>query len=106
MSYKTRSEREVAESPLGQGTDEEWYYRFDWGLEGTPTSPTVTIYDITNGADVSSDCLTTGDPTIDSDKVITPKVKSLTDGVSYRLKCKATVGGNVLSAYCIIVGEA
>lgn len=98
--------REVTESPLAQGIDEEIAYRFNWTAIGTPTSPTVKLYDVTLEVytDVSSTKLV-GSPSVAGDYVTTPVVKTLESGKRYRLECKVTVNGNLLEAYCFIVGE-
>jgi hypothetical protein len=95
--------RKVTESPIGQGADEEVYYRFAFANWGTPSSPTVVIKD-SDGTDQSSTCLT-GSPVVATTYVTTPKVHSLTAGEVYRLECKATISGSVLEAWCEIQGE-
>lgn len=95
--------RDVTESPVNQGIDEEIAYRFDWSAVGTPTSPSVKLYD-EDYTDVSSTKLS-GSPGVVGDVVTTPVVKSLAAGTRYRLECKVTISGNVLEAFCVIVGE-
>lgn len=99
--------REVIESPLLQGTDEQIAYQLTttpWG--GTPTSVAVTCYDITTGTrtDVSSTNLT-GSATVAGDVITCPILKSLTAGSTYRLEIKFTSGGNIWEAYAAVRAE-
>lgn len=106
MVYKTRSPLEVVESPVSQSALEKRAYRFNWGAEGTPTAPTITVYDIAAASYVTTDVLEAGSPSVDSDYVVTPRVQLLTAGKEYKLNCLVTVGGNVQLAYTIIKTEA
>jgi hypothetical protein len=96
------SEREVTESPRYQGSTEQIVYSFEFSAWGTPTSPTVTLYDRTDNQDVSTTCLN-GSASISSTKVLTPTVKNLENGHKYALTAQATVTGNVLSMFCDIL---
>ena len=99
------SQREVKESPVDQGTVDGRVYSFEWELNGTPTSPVVTLFDLKAGADVTSTKLT-GAASVSGTKVLTPKVSGLAAGSEYRLTCQVTIDGNALSAFCIIEAEA
>jgi len=98
------TKREVNESPLTQGTDESIAYTIDFTRWGTPSSPTVTLYDETAAEDVSSTNLT-GSASVDSNEVTTPAVHSLTRGHNYRLSCVVTIDGNTMSAFLRIKAE-
>lgn len=96
--------REVINSPIVQGEDEQIAYTLTtttWG--SSPTSPAVSIYD-SNNVDSSSDLLT-GSPSVNGDVITTSTVQSLTAGNTYRLDIQFTSGGNVFEAYCTIKGE-
>ena len=94
--------REVIESPVYQGSTEEIIYSFEYATWGTPSSPTVTLYDETANADVSATCLS-GAASVSTTKVLTPTVKSLTDSHTYTLTALATVSGNKLSMFCELI---
>lgn len=101
--------REAIESPLRQGVDEQIVYSLDtepWG--GSPSSVTVTVYDVTTGAaeDVSADVLS-GSASVDGDKIELPAIRldSLAAGHLYRVEVQFTSGGNVLEAYFMIEAE-
>lgn len=99
--------REVKESPLLQGADEQIAYQLTttpWG--STPSGVAVTCFDITTGArtDVSSTNLS-GSATVLGDVITCPILKSLTAGNTYRVEVKFTSGGNVWEAYFIVQAE-
>lgn len=91
---------QVAETGLKQGADEQIAYQLtttNWG--SSPSSVTVKAYDMSNSfTDVTSTILS-GDPSISSDVITLPIVKSLTAGSKYRIEIKFTTGGNVLECY-------
>jgi hypothetical protein len=87
-----------------QGSDEQIAYAINFTAWGTPTSPAVTLIDLVDNSDQSSTKLV-GSPSIIGATVTTPVVKSLAVGHQYRLVIKATIGGNVLSAYIEVTGE-
>jgi hypothetical protein len=96
--------RAVKESPLYQGEHEVIAYVLDtgpWG--GSPTSPSVKIYD-SGGTDQSSTCLG-GSPSVSGDDITTPLVQSLAAGESYHLSIQWVNAGNTLEAYCRIYAE-
>jgi hypothetical protein len=95
--------REVVESPLQQGVDEQIAYRFNWAAIGIPTSPVVKLYDASS-TDVSSIKLI-GTPSVVGSEVVTPQVTDLAAGGNYRLECQVIIDGNVLESYCILIGE-
>jgi len=99
--------REVKESPLLQGADEQIAYQLTttpWG--STPTSVDVKCYDITTGArtDVTSTNMT-GTASVAGDVITCPKLTALTAGSTYRVEVKFTSGGNVWEAYFIVKAE-
>lgn len=98
--------RKVDESPIKQGVDESISYNFEWKKLGTPTSPIVKIYDITDDGytDVSSTNLL-GSPSIVDTLVLTPKVKALVNKSHYSLECKVNINGNTLESSCNIICE-
>lgn len=98
------TKREVNESPLIQGDDECIAYTIDFTRWGTPSGPTVTLYDETAAADVSSTNLT-GSASVTDNVVTTPEVYGLTRGHLYRLSCAVTIDGNTMSAFCRIKAE-
>ncbi len=97
------STRKVDESPVYQGEDEEIAYTFDFTEWGTPTSPTVVLKG-PEGTDISSTHLT-GSNTISGDVVTTKKVIDVVRDRKYRLECRVTISGNLMEAYCEILGE-
>jgi hypothetical protein len=101
-----RDDREVEQSPVKQGVDEKISYVFDWEILGTPTTPVVKLYDITDGGytDVTSTNLL-GSPSIVEHLVLTPKVKALKDKKHYSLECMADINGNTLESFCHIICE-
>lgn len=90
--------REVKEGTQYQGVDEEITYTLDvtsWG--SSPTSPSVVGKQA--GADVTSTIMPVGSPSVSSNVITLPKIKSLTADLTYRVEVKFTVGGNVVEAY-------
>ena len=101
------SRREVKESPIGQGSNEQISYSIDttaWG--GSPSSASCTLYDMTKEPykNVSATNLS-GDASSSGDTVTTPEVHSLEPGHLYRLNIQFTSNGNVREAYVMIEGE-
>ena len=96
--------RQFAESPYLMGADEKIPFNFDvstWST--TPITPSVALYDITDGAytDVTSTNLT-GSATIADTTITTPYVYNLTAGKKYRLEAKWYDGASILEGYCVI----
>ena len=94
------SVREVDKSPVEQGIDEEVDYVFNWASVGTPSSPTITIFD-SQRVDKTDDLLS-GDAGVSTTYVTCPTLSGLTEDETYTLKCLVTVDGNKLSGYMII----
>lgn len=101
------SYREVIESPLRQGTDEQVVYSLDtepWG--GAPSSVAVTVYDVTTGeAENVSDDVLSGSDSVSGDEITLPAIGALTAGHLYRAEVQFTAGGNVLEAYFVVEAE-
>jgi hypothetical protein len=100
----SKTEREASNSPQWQGVDEELPYSFDFSNEGTPTSPSVKLWDLASNEDVSSTMLS-GDASVAGDVVTTPLVKGLTVGRQYKLVAQGTIGGKKYSYFLIINAE-
>lgn len=97
--------REIKESPIWQGVDEQIAYTLTttpWG--STPTSPTVVIKDST-GADVSGTVMPSGSPSVAGDVITTPIVKSLTAGARYTMEIKFTISSNVFECFAVLIGQ-
>ncbi len=99
----TQSVREVNESPVYQGEEEEIRYEFDFTRWGAPSSPAVTLTNLTTGADAAD--LLSGETSTNGNVVTAPTVSGVSAGHRYRLECVATIGGNRLGMYLIIEGE-
>ena len=100
--------REATNSPLTQSPTERIKYIFDFAEWGTPTLPTVKLWntDDESPEDVSATKLI-GVSTIIDDTVKTPTVISLVAGSRYRLVCEAVIDGeSTMSGYCDINTEA
>ena len=97
--------RQVKESPITQGEDEQIAYTLTttpWG--STPSSVSVVIKTVPGLTDTSATNLT-GSASVASDVITTPVIKSLVAGQQYRLEIKFTSSGNVFEAWAIINGE-
>ena len=99
--------REINESGLKQGVDEEIVYQLattPWG--SSPGSVVVQVFDVTAGgyADVSETVLS-GDSSISGDEISLPALGSLTAGHVYRLEVRFTCGSNVFEAWMRIEAE-
>jgi hypothetical protein len=102
--------REVKQSPVKRGIDEEYAYKFDltgkvWS--GTQDSPVNAIYlqneDGTFGSDLSATLLS-GNPTI-VDNVFTTSsfvANQMTAGKRYKLEFGIDIGGKAVSWYLFI----
>lgn len=80
--------REAQESPVEQGPLESIAWKLDttpWG--GGPTSVvSVEVYDMTDiGTDLEATVMPAGDHTIAGDLIILKPLKSLTEGLTYRV---------------------
>lgn len=95
--------RQIEQSPIYQGKDEEVYYTLDtseWG--GSPSFVSVVVK--LNGEDVSGDVLT-GTASVSGDEITTPKISGLIKGSHYRLEIKFTTGVNVVEAWAELIGQ-
>lgn len=104
------SSREVKESPLVQGADEEIIYTLTttpWG--STPTSVSVKVYDISvagTKTDVTTTNMSTNSPTVNGDIITLSPLKLLTAGKRYRVEVKFTSGGSVFEPFFHVDAEA
>lgn len=99
--------REAINSPQPQTPTERVKYIFDFSAWGTPTSPTVKLWNMDDETpeDVSATKLI-GISTIIDDTVKTPSVILLVAGSRYRLVCEVVIDGeDTKSAYCEIITE-
>ena len=99
--------REVVESPLYQGADEQIIYTLTttpWG--STPTSTSMVVKDVSNDNTDVTATVTTGAMSTTDDVVTLSTIKSLTAGSVYRVEVKFTAGGSVWEPYFIINAEA
>jgi len=98
--------REVVQSPLYQGADEQIIYTLTttpWG--STPTSQTMVVKDVSADlADVTA-TVTTGSMSVSGDVITLSTIKSLTAGSKYRVEVKFTAGGSIWEPYFIIEAE-
>ncbi len=100
------SSRVVAESPLYQGTAEQIAYVFQWAAVGTPASPVYALYDQATGGTLGTATYFSGAAAItDTTDVTMPLLKNLEVGKHYWLVCQVTIGGQVKSAKCEVIGE-
>lgn len=97
--------REVKESPLVQGEDEEIQYQVTttpWA--SSPSSVSVVVKD-EDGNDVTSTVMPSGSASPSGDVITLPVLKLLTDGVYYRVEVKFTAGGSVWETYFKVLGR-
>lgn len=99
--------REINESGLSQGQDEELVYTLNvspWG--SPPTNVQVKIYDVTGGAysDESATMLS-GAASVSGDEITLPALSGVEAHHNYRLEVKFTIGSNTFEAWCAIEGE-
>ena len=97
--------REVVESPLVQGVDEEIPYVLDitrWG--SSPSDISVVAYD-DDANDVSGAVLSGSPSALNDTSIQLPTVLDLTAGTEYRIEVKFTVSGAVLETYFYIRAE-
>lgn len=96
--------REVVESPIYQGAEEEIYWAIDtapWG--GSPISPEAAAYD-GDGDDVTSTVFT-GDSSVADDVITLPKLHSLTAGAQYQITVTWTYSTSLLQTYFVVIAE-
>jgi len=101
-------DREIIESPLYQGQDEQIIYRLTttpWG--STPTNVDCSIYIISGSTytEYSSVLFGATTATVSGDIITTPTVKSLTNGTDYRLEIKFTCSGSIFEPFANIRGQ-
>lgn len=106
------SVRQIAESPMEQGTAEIISYRFNTTKAqnngtATPSSATITVFDVTDGAytDVTSTVMPTNSPTIATVYITLSPLKLLTVGHTYRVEILFVVSGNTLEHYHVVYCE-
>ena len=98
--------REIIESPIFQGEDEEIAYTVTttpWG--SSPTNVAVVAKDMTDNNAVVTSTVLSGSASVSGDVITTPKVQNLVAGHKYRIEVKFTTGGNVLECYFELAGE-
>jgi hypothetical protein len=99
--------REMNESGLGQGQDEELVYTLNvspWG--SNPTDIQVKVYDITAGAYLDeSSAMLSGAASVTGDDITLPALSGVEANHNYRLEVKFTIGSNTFEAWCRIRGE-
>jgi hypothetical protein len=101
--------RQIKEGNIPQGVSEEAIYTLDvsaWGND--PTSVSVDVFPWANNAKeatVKSTVMPTGSPTVSGNVITLPTLKSLTDGVTYRVEVTFTVSSNKLIAYFLVKAE-
>lgn len=100
----TIAKREIRESPIEQGTDEDISYQLDtspWG--GSPTLVGVSVYEIDGNSltDVTDD-VCTGVASINGNIIILPSINSLEVGKTYRVEVLFSCGVGQLEAWGVI----
>ena len=91
---------QITETGLKQGADEEIAYTLTttpWG--DSPSSVSVTAYDMSDSFAVVTADILSGSASTTSTSVTTPVVLDLVAGHNYRIEIKFTTGGNVLECY-------
>lgn len=104
--------REIRESPMAQGTSEIITYRLTttpWG--GTPTSVSITVYDITDTTDeadwtdVTATVMPVNSPSVALDVITFSPLKLLVDGSIYRAEINFTTPTlGTVETSCLIIG--
>ena len=100
--------REIVESPMIQGVDEQIAYTLtttQWG--SSPGTISVKVYDVTDDArtDVTTTVMPTNSPSAVGDVIALSVLKLLTVAHTYRVEVKFTCSGNVFEPYCRILAE-
>ena len=91
---------QIIETGLKQGADEEIAYTLTttpWG--DSPSSVSVTAYDMSDSFAVVTADILSGSASTTSTSVTTPVVLDLVAGHNYRIEIMFTTGGNVLECY-------
>lgn len=103
--------REVLESPVSQGVDEEIVYTInthEWTEGGTPTSISAVVKDVTyldNVTTVTTTVFPANSPTGGVDLITLSPLKALTEGHSYRVEVKFTCALNKFETFAIVNAE-
>jgi hypothetical protein len=85
---------EVVEGIQYQGVDEEITYDID-----------TANWDVANNyADVTATVMPAGSPSVSSDTITLPELKSLTMDKHYRIEVKFTISGNIMECYVPVIG--
>ena len=101
--------REIAEGRVKQGAGEDIVYTLtttNWGSD--PSSPAVTVYDVTTVPGTLTDVTTTvctGSASATGDVITLPAIGSLTTGKNYLVHIAFTSGGSDFVAKAIIEAE-
>lgn len=100
----TNTKREIRESPIEQGTDEDISYQLDtspWG--GSPTSVEVVVYEVDGNTftDVTA-TVCTGAASVNGDMIILPSISNLEAGKTYRVEILFSCGVGQLEAWGVI----
>ena len=98
------TDREIVESPLYQGEDEQIAYTLTttpWG--SSPTNVSVVLKN-SAGVDISATNLS-GSPATAGDIITTPVVHSLVEDSRYRLEIRFTIDGNISETWTDIYGQ-
>lgn len=101
-----KNDRRIRESPLYQGVDEIISYTLSttpWG--GSPSSPTLTVYDFSDNSDVTA-TVTSGALVVSGDDITTPAFLNLANGTHYRLELTFVIDGNTFETWCDLYGHA
>ena len=97
--------REVNESPLRQGADEQITYQLTvtpWG--SNPANVQVKAYDVTEGAysDVSASVLS-GSAAVSGDVITLPRLSGLAPGSTYKVEVLFACGVNVFECWLTVL---
>ena len=100
--------RTVVQGTQRQGIDEAIAYEIDvtnWG--DSPSNASVKVYSVTGDTftDVTITVMPTGVPTVTGNKIKLPLLKSLTQGVTYRVELKFEIVANTLEAHFLVLAE-
>lgn len=99
------SEIVVNEGIQVQGTREEIVRSVTFTGASSVSAPTVAVYRTDTGADVTATVMPTGSPAVAGIKVTLPKLKVLTDGLTYRHIVLATVDGGLRAAVLDVIAK-
>ena len=94
-------ELEVSEGLQHQASGEQIIYTLDVGNypgSGSPTSITVTVYNLSSGTDVTA-TVTSGSASVSGTVITLPTLKSLSAGTTYRVQVKFTRSGSIFEPH-------